>query len=118
MYGAILGDIIGSPYEFEIGPSDRYKEFELFSTYSIFTDDSVMTIAVADALLNVSEDASIDEIKDSLIKSMKKWGQKYPDVGYGAAFYQWMKSDDTEPYGSWGNGSAREFLQQVGCMTH
>lgn len=104
MYGAILGDIIGSPFEFDRG--DKTKEFPLFSDAYVFTDDSVMTIAVADALLQAGPEADDTTTCELLIKSMKKWGQKYPNAGYGARFYHWVLSDDPKPYGSYGNGSA------------
>ena len=104
MYGAILGDIIGSPFEFDRG--NKTKEFPLFSKQSKFTDDSVMTIAVAEALMDAGENADEETTSNCLIKSMKKWGQKYPNAGYGARFYHWVLSDDPKPYGSYGNGSA------------
>ncbi len=104
MYGAILGDIIGSPFEFDRG--EKTKDFELFSTYSCFTDDTVMTVAVAEALLNAGYDASVDEIKEACIDSMKKWGQQYPNCGFGGRFIWWVLGQDREPYGSYGNGSA------------
>ena len=103
MYGAILGDMIGAPYEFDRG--DKTKEFPLFCRHSQFTDDSVMTIAVAEALLDSrgKEDA---EVKAALVKSMRKWGRSYPDAGYGLRFYRWLRAKNPEPYGSYGNGSA------------
>jgi ADP-ribosylglycohydrolase len=103
MFGAILGDMIGAPYEFDRSP--KTKEFPLFSKYSQFTDDSVMTVAVADALLSAMGKTD-DEIKAALVESMQKWGQKYPDAGYGGMFYRWLRSKQPEPYGSYGNGSA------------
>ncbi len=102
MYGAILGDIIGSPYEFDMG--DKTKDFPLFRADSMFTDDSVMTIAVADALLSDARDP--ERIKTLLVYSMKRWGRKIPDAGYGGMFYRWLFTDDPQPYGSFGNGSA------------
>lgn len=104
MYGAILGDIIGSPYEFD--RSGKTKDFPLFSPESRFTDDSVMTIAVAEAFLGISADSSEEEIRQRLIRSMQKFGRKYSSIGYGAKFLAWLHSDDPRPYGSWGNGSA------------
>ena len=103
MIGAILGDMIGSPYEFDRSP--KTKEFPLFSRYSLFTDDSVMTVAVADALMS-STGKTDEEIRAALIESMRKWGRKYPDAGYGGMFYSWLHSRHPEPYGSYGNGSA------------
>lgn len=103
MYGAILGDIIGSPYEFDRGK--KTKDFPLFSKYSMFTDDSVMTIAVAEGLMD-SMGKDPDEVRKELVESMQRWGRKYPDAGYGGMFYSWLYSRDPQPYGSWGNGSA------------
>ena len=103
MYGAILGDIIGSPYEFDRG--DKTKNFPLICKNSTYTDDTVMTVAVADALLSCHK-MTDDEIKKELIKSMQKWGRKYPNAGYGQMFYFWLKEKDPQPYGSYGNGSA------------
>ena len=103
MLGAILGDMIGAPYEFDRG--DKTKFFPLFIERSEFTDDSVMTIAVAEALL-ATLGKSDDEIKTALIDSMQKWGKKYPHAGYGCMFSQWLGTPDPKPYGSFGNGSA------------
>ena len=105
MYGAILGDMIGAPYEFDQG--DKVKDFgPLFVSRSCFTDDSVMTIAVADALMDAGSDAGEDKIKSVVVESMQKWGNKYPDAGYGGRFIGWLAEKDPKPYGSWGNGSA------------
>ena len=104
MYGAIAGDMIGSPFEFDRG--DKTKEFALFSRESHFTDDSVMTIAVAEALLNVGKDAGTEAIKGEAVKSMRKWGRRYPHAGYGSSFIRWLQSANPGPYNSWGNGSA------------
>ena len=103
MYGALLGDMIGAPYEFDRG--NKSKEFPLFCENSRFTDDSVMTIAVAEALLD-SRFLDDDSIWAALIKSMRKWGKKYPDAGYGRKFLRWLREKDPKPYGSCGNGSA------------
>lgn len=102
MYGAILGDIIGSPYEFDQG--NKSKDFPLFSRDSCFTDDTVMTVAVADVFLDAPEDD--DRIREALIESMQKWGRLYPDAGYGARFCDWLLSHNPQPYNSWGNGAA------------
>lgn len=102
MYGAILGDIIGSPYEFDMG--DKTKDFPLFSEKSCFTDDTVMTIAVAEAFMGAPDDE--DAIRRRLIQSMQKWGHRYPGAGYGGRFSGWLNSKDPQPYNSWGNGSA------------
>ena len=104
MYGAILGDIIGSPFEFQ--KVSIPKDFPLFSRRSTYTDDTVMTIAVCEALLDAGQDADTQHIKKLLIPSMHKWGGKYPNAGYGGTFIRWLLNRATEPYGSYGNGSA------------
>ena len=104
MYGAILGDIIGSPYEFD--RSGKTKDFPLFSPLSRFTDDTVMTIAVADALLTVSPDWEDEKIRRQLISSMQHFGRQYATIGYGAKFLRWLMEENPQPCGSWGNGSA------------
>ena len=103
MFGAILGDIIGSPYEFDRG--NKSKEFPLFSSKSHFTDDTVMTIAVAEAFMDCSPDSTDDEIRQKLVDSMRKYGKLYPDAGYGNRFMVWLLSNP-KPYNSYGNGSA------------
>ena len=103
MYGAILGDMIGAPYEFDMGK--KTKEFPLFCTESQYTDDSVMTIAVAEALLG-NQFQDDETIKAGLVDSMRKWGKKYPNAGYGGKFWHWLRAADPKPYGSYGNGSA------------
>lgn len=96
MMGAIIGDIVGSVYEWN---NIKTKEFPLFQDKCFFTDDTVMTIAVAEGLMNGGE-------KDDFIDAMKKYGRMYPDAGYGGRFGNWLFSDSREPYHSWGNGSA------------
>ncbi len=103
MYGAILGDIIGEPFEFDRGK--KTKDFPLFSKGPKFTDDSVMIIAVAEALLD-SAGKTDDVIRKALVDSMQRWGDLYPYAGYGGMFRQWLHADDPQPYGSYGNGSA------------
>ena len=103
MIGAILGDMIGAPYEFDRG--NKTKDFPLFGKRSQFTDDSVMTVAVAEALIS-SYGKSDDEIKAALVASMQKWGHRYPHAGYGGMFRHWLTAKDPQPYGSYGNGSA------------
>ena len=107
MIGAILGDIIGSVYEFK---GVKTKDFPLFTNRSDFTDDTIMTLAVASALLETEEVRRGGDgtgWKDVLIRTMKALGEKYPTPmgGYGGRFRFWMFSD-TEPYNSFGNGSA------------
>ena len=104
MYGAILGDIIGSPFEFDRG--DKTKEFDLFTKGCDFTDDSVMTIAVGEALLAVGTEATVKEIEEVLVTNMQDWGKRYPYAGYGGRFRHWLKEKSPKPYGSYGNGSA------------
>lgn len=100
MKGAIIGDIIGSAYEFS---EMKDVNFEFFSRKSFFTDDSIMTVAVAEALLSGKEG---EELKDELIDSMKNWGRKYPGAGFGGTFIKWILTGNREAYGSYGNGSA------------
>lgn len=104
MYGAILGDIIGSSFEFDRG--DKTKNFELFSKGCGFTDDSVMTIAVGEALLVVGPKAAVKEIEEVIATNMQDWGGRYPHAGYGGSFRHWIKEKNPKPYGSYGNGSA------------
>ena len=93
MLGAIAGDIIGSPYE---GRPIKTIDFPLFSEYSTFTDDTVLTVAVADAVME----------KTGYARALKDYGRRYPNAGYGMSFYQWLHSAESAPYMSWGNGSA------------
>lgn len=120
MYGAILGDIIGSPYEWH---NIKQKDFPLFRRRSRFTDDTVMSLAVADGFMTALEgieedkemadlggsvnlsDADLDAISEAIVRSMKHFGKKYPNAGYGGRFSMWI-AVGTEPYNSWGNGSA------------
>lgn len=102
MYGAILGDIIGSPFEFDMG--NKSKVFPLFCEASEYTDDSVMTLAVADAFMRAPEDDV--GIRQQLISSMHQYGNEFLDAGYGGRFVVWLLYKQTEPYNSYGNGSA------------
>ena len=104
MYGAILGDIIGSRFEFDRG--GKTKDFELLTVEDNFTDDSVMTVAVAEALMDAGKEASVKEIEAACIRAMQRWGSLYPHAGYGGRFRIWLKDNDPKPYGSFGNGSA------------
>ena len=96
MLGAIVGDIVGSVYEWD---NIKTKDFPLFREDCFFTDDTVMTCAVAEAVMNGGQ-------KDDFIDAMKKYGRMYPDAGYGARFSNWVDDDDRESYNSFGNGSA------------
>jgi ADP-ribosylglycohydrolase len=93
MIGAIAGDIIGSTHEYT---ETNTKDFPLFDEECEFTDDTVLTIAVADQLLNGGE----------LVDLFHQYFNSYPNAGYGDSFYNWAKSKKTQPYNSWGNGSA------------
>ena len=112
MIGAILGDMIGAPYEFDRG--DKTKDFPLFSEGSEFTDDTVMTIAVAEAMMD-SDGEKDGDIRAALVESMQKWGHRYPNAGYGGRFFGWLRAKDPQPYGSYGNGSAMR-VSSVGWM--
>lgn len=96
MIGAIIGDIVGSVYEWN---NIKTKEFPLFRDDCFFTDDTVMTCAVAEAVMNGGK-------RDDFIDAMKKYGRMYPDAGYGGRFGSWLFSDTREAYNSYGNGSA------------
>ena len=113
MYGAILGDIIGSPYEFDRG--EKTKEFELFPAHARFTDDTVMTVAVAEALLGLDTDADEEYVKGDVVRFMQHWGRRYPHIGYGGLFRQWLLMENPQPYGSYGNGSAMR-VSSVGWL--
>ena len=104
MYGAILGDIIGRPYEFDRG--NKTKDFPLFCDASDWTDDTVMTIAVADAFMNAMNVDDLAWTRKRLIWGMQRFGKRYPDAGYGTKFRRWVKNRNPKPYGSFGNGSA------------
>lgn len=105
MYGAILGDIIGSRFEFDRG--NKSKDFELFSPECKFTDDTVMTVAVAQALMDAGVDADVATIEAAVTDAMQDWGHRYPDAGYGGRFRGWLAAGkNAKPYNSYGNGSA------------
>ncbi len=93
MFGAIAGDILGSIHEFH---PIKTKNFDLLNSECVFTDDTVMTAAVADSLMN----------KIPYVESLQMWGRKYPRAGYGGWFSKWIDSDFPKPYNSFGNGSA------------
>ena len=104
MIGAILGDIIGSPYEFDRG--NKSKDFPLFVERSTYTDDTVMTLAVGLTFLDAQPNASDDWILRSLADHMRKFGKMYPNAGYGGMFRQWLRDPECRAYNSFGNGSA------------
>ncbi len=93
MLGAIIGDIIGSVYE---NNNVKSKDFNLFTKMSSFTDDSILTISLADSIINNKD----------FTNNLKLYTQKYPNKGYGSNFLIWASSEITKPYNSWGNGSA------------
>ena len=96
MLGAIIGDVVGSRFEFN---NCKSKNFKLITDESTFTDDTVLTIAVMDWLLH-------SEVRDSysIVSYFRKWAYKYPNAGYGGGFVRWLYSDNPHPYNSKGNG--------------
>ena len=101
MLGSIVGDVLGSVHEFK---PLKTKDFELFSPNCNFTDDTVMTVAVAEACMN----------EEPYVDSLQAWGRKYPFAGYGSWFGRWIFSENPEPYNSFGNGSAMR-VSSIGC---
>ena len=93
MFGVIAGDIIGSVHEHGMLKS---ADFPLFDPLSRFTDDTVLTVATAHAILSGT----------SYERAYRDFGRQYPDAGYGGSFYDWLLAEDSRPYNSWGNGSA------------
>ena len=102
MLGTIFGDIVGSAYEFN---NTHDYNFQLLTDHSDFTDDTVMTLAVAQGLMD-SYGKSDEAIREALIDAMKQLGSRYPNAGYGSKFYFWVLGDERQPYNSYGNGSA------------
>ena len=97
MIGAIIGDIVGSRFEFDETPKDQFTLF-MDKPQCDYTDDTIMTVAVADAILN----------NKTYADAMRLWGRRYPfpKGAYGGMFAQWLQSDDAVPHNSWGNGAA------------
>ena len=93
MIGAIAGDIIGSVYEHD---GIKTKDFPLFHPECRFTDDTVLTVAIADAILS----------GQPYLHTVRTMARRYPNAGYGGSFHRWIHSPDSRPYNSWGNGSA------------
>lgn len=93
MIGAIIGDIVGSVYE---GNPIKSTSFPLFGKRAVFTDDTVLTVAVAHAILE----------RAGYAEALKHFGRRYPGAGYGGSFYEWLHRSENAPYNSWGNGSA------------
>ena len=100
MLGAIIGDIVGSRFEWD---NNRNKDFDFLTHKCFFTDDSVMSLAIAKAILNSKD---INEVHTNSVAYMQELGRKYPDAGYGGHFSSWLRSNNPQPYNSWGNGSA------------
>ena len=101
MIGAIIGDIAGSRFEWD---NHRSKDFELFTPKCFATDDSIMSLAVAEALMRARADFS--DLSAQAVRCMQEVGRPYPDCGYGGRFLGWMYADDPQPYHSFGNGAA------------
>ncbi len=101
MIGAIVGDIVGSRFERN---NIKTKQFEFFTAKSTFTDDSVMSLAIAKAILDCA--GNYDALGEAAIKNMQELGRDYPDCGYGGMFFQWIFTGHPQPYNSFGNGAA------------
>ena len=99
MFGALVGDIIGSHFEFN---NTKSKNFTFFNDDTIFTDDSVLTLAISKYFLTFLNETN----KDELIKLVKETAQKYINAGYGPSFLRWINSNSSLPYNSYGNGAA------------
>ena len=99
MFGALVGDIIGSHFEFN---NTKSKDFPLFNEDTRFTDDSVLTLAISKYFLTFLKETN----KDELIKLVKETAQKYINAGYGPSFLRWINSNSSLPYNSYGNGAA------------
>ena len=100
MKGAVIGDIVGSIYEWH---NIKTKDFPLFAPNCSFTDDSIMTLAVGRAFLNCTDEADSPE---ELVYQMRLFGHMYPHGGYGGRFKQWLRAEEPHPYNSFGNGAA------------
>ena len=111
MIGAIVGDIAGSRFEFH---NRKTKEFSLLVSrgeeerHCYFTDDTVMTLAVAQAIIDWRTNGSGDmaDLSAAAVSRMQEFGRRYPHAGYGGAFRRWLEASRPQPYNSWGNGSA------------
>lgn len=102
MLGAIIGDIAGSRFEWQ---NIKSKEFELFTQGCGPTDDSVMTLAIAKAILSCNG-RDFSGLGEKAVSCMQELGNRYPHAGYGGRFYGWLAQEDPQPYYSYGNGSA------------
>lgn len=101
MLGAIIGDIVGSRFEWH---NHKNKEFDFLSDRCFFTDDSVMSLAIAKAILACEGD--YQDLDQQAVTAMQEVGRPYPNCGYGGMFYQWMYAEQPQPYNSFGNGAA------------
>ena len=101
LFGAIIGDIVGSRFEFN---NHRSKDFELFHRRCFITDDSIMTLAVANAVAECIDDKG--NLSTATIKWMQELGRPYPNCGFGGSFFRWIYSNNPQPYNSFGNGAA------------
>lgn len=109
MLGAIIGDIVGSRFEFH---NTKRKDFDFFNAGCTFTDDTVMTVAVAEAIMSSKNTA---ELKQNTVACMRRLGQAYPHRGYGGMFGQWLITENPQPYKSFGNGAAMR-ISPVGFL--
>jgi len=107
MLGAIIGDIAGSRFEHD---NLKSKDFDLLMRDCDFTDDTVMSLAVCDALMASKADYS--DLSEQAVVYMQKYGKNYPHSGYGGTFKRWIRANNPQPYNSWGNGSA---MRVSGC---
>lgn len=101
MLGAIIGDTVGSRFEWH---NHRSKDFDFLTYKCEPTDDSIMTLAIAKAILK--SEGNVNKLSDLAVRYMQQLGRFYPDVGYGGTFRKWIRSNDPKPYGSFGNGAA------------
>ena len=101
MLGTLIGDTAGSRFEWK---NHRSKEFELLADTCSLTDDSIMTLAIAKAILNSKEDHS--DLAALAVRYMQQLGRLYPYAGYGGSFARWLKDPNPKPYNSYGNGAA------------
>ncbi len=124
MIGAIIGDIVGSRFEFD---NHRSIDFELFTEDCFVTDDTIMTLAVAKAILETDrdiilassnrrqDDVYLNQLAKNTVSYMQLIGRNYPDCGFGSSFGQWIFSENPQPYGSYGNGAAMR-ISSVGAI--
>ena len=101
MLGAIIGDLVGSRFEWN---NIKTKDFDFFTYKCFFTDDSIMTLALAKAILDSAPDYG--DLSQKSVEYMQSIGRNYPNCGYGGSFSRWMFSDHPQPYNSYGNGAA------------